>query len=108
MYFSLGAKCRLDGMMPEMVLGMMVIVEVFRENNCNLTLSHAADGRHSRGSLHYTGGAVDLHWGIKSGGMEIAEELRDRLGPCFDVVHGTEGHKTHFHVEYQPKKGLNI
>ncbi|MCS3827449.1 hypothetical protein GGP85_002919 [Salinibacter ruber] len=64
-----------------------------------LVITSAADGKHSTGSLHYSGEALDLRiWNLPTP-AQVAERLQQELGPDYDVVHH-EG--SHIHVEYDP------
>ena len=74
--------------------------EIFAGYGAEAVITSGVDGKHSRGSIHYSGGAVDL----RSRDMTVSEqlaavkELKERLGPDFDVI--LEGN--HIHLEYQP------
>lgn len=62
------------------------------------------DGRHMRGSKHYTGDAVDLRvWYTGDDTAEWAEYLKTELGPDYDVVYGDPQHLDHIHLEFDPK-----
>lgn len=67
-----------------------------------LTVTSLRDGRHSAGSLHYSGNAVDLRiWELNARGKtaEVAARLRAALGADYDVVPEAD----HIHIEYDPK-----
>jgi hypothetical protein len=85
-----------------LILGLNIAALLYREHGERLTVMHVTDGRHMRGSLHYVGNAADLRF-PKRHPDQIATELRKRLGSDFDVV----VEKTHIHIEYQPKIGIN-
>ena len=91
---------RINGITPEMVIGVIIIMDAI-EKYGNLTITACTDGKHMRGSKHYTGNAVDIRtWTIpKEKEREFAGELKGALGTNFDVVL----HTTHIHVEYHPK-----
>lgn len=59
------------------------------------------DGKHKKGSKHYTGNAFDMRTYIYTVPeiKEIIQRLKDELGRNYDVV--LEGN--HIHVEYDPK-----
>jgi hypothetical protein len=63
-------------------------------------ITSGREGKHSEGSLHYRGCAVDLRtWGMTpSVQREYVEVLSEVLGDDFDVVLEL----THVHVEYDP------
>ncbi len=59
------------------------------------------NGTHMDDSLHYTGEAIDLRTRdlTEAQKQKILRELRDRLGPEWDVVE----HDTHIHLEHDLK-----
>ncbi len=90
---------RLNGIKPEMLAGLMIAQSVFADRE--MVITSVTDGKHSRGSLHYAGMAVDLrrrHLGVKDAELVLAA-LKDALGADFDA----SLESTHFHIEYQPK-----
>ena len=98
---------------PGLAPYMSVIDEVFDDFGHNMRITHIRDGKHSRGSLHYVGDAVDIIWlPYKDMPPGMAHDIRDQLYlklngfprtagmvPDYDIVY--EG--SHFHIEYQPK-----
>lgn len=90
------------GLQPEALFGLMIVREVFREHNCEMTVTSVTDGTHSAGSLHYVGHAFDLRsYSIPQTKVDtIIARCRERLPESFDVV--LEG--DHIHIEHQPKK----
>ena len=64
-------------------------------------ITSARDGKHSTNSLHYVGKALDMRTRDLTDAQiqALAGELREWLGPDFDVV----VERTHIHVEYDPK-----
>lgn len=91
----------LVGLKPEMSFAFVIIVVVFLNENVNCKLSSGSEGKHSRGSLHYSGLAIDVSSrGVpKKKRSSITRKLSLALGDEFDVVF--EGN--HWHIEYQPK-----
>lgn len=73
---------------------------VYAENGDEAVLTSAGEGTHGVGSLHYANDAVDVRM-PKSNAGEVAQDLRRKLGPDFDVVLELD----HIHVEYDPKQG---
>ena len=92
---------RIHGIQPEMVLGLSILRALWP---AEMVVTSVVDGKHSRGSLHYTGCAVDLRTRNLDPAeiQKVAVKARERLGDDFDVV----VEKTHMHVEYQPKAPL--
>lgn len=100
---KLGPRARIQGVSCELLLGLNVAAMLYREHGETLTVTHLTDGKHMVGSLHYVGAAGDLRLPKRHPTL-IASELRKRLGQDFDVIL----HKTHIHIEFQPKSGINI
>lgn len=65
------------------------------------------DSRHSKGSLHFVGRALDFRGrNISDGqGHALARAVSERLGPNFDVIFEIDGRNpanNHLHVEFDP------
>lgn len=71
----------------------------YAEQGLALTLTSALDGKHSKGSLHYSGLAVDIRTKTLSEPKDMYDRIKSVLADAFDVV----WHDTHIHIEYQPK-----
>jgi len=106
MAIALKSSARITGVRAETLFAMRVAEGVFEDRKLGLmTVTSCADGKHSAGSKHYTGGAFDIRtrdipqdqWQI------VAGDIRERLGSEFDVV----VEKDHFHVELDPKSPIN-
>jgi len=101
MSLSIKPGVRVFGLRPETILALNIIEGAFKDAGYDCVLTCGMDGKHSKGSLHYAGCAVDLR--ISNVPPEKREalklEMANRLGADFDVI--LEG--DHFHVEYQPK-----
>lgn len=95
------------GLKPEALMGLMIANSVFVRYDADMILTSGGEGRHSRGSLHFAGLAIDLrsrHLADRTRAA-ILRDLRRCLGKSFDVVLECKGKANeHFHVEYQPKK----
>lgn len=89
---------RIFGIRPELVLALTIIERVYRTQGSDLVITSLMEGEHMRGSLHYTGAAVDLRLPTASV-PNVVEHLATDLGADFDVVLEPD----HIHVEYQPK-----
>ena len=93
---------RVFGLRPEILLALIIAEPLFEEEGEEMVVTSLIEGKHSRGSLHYAGAAVDLRTNpiAPAAAKEIRDELQRRLGPDYDVVL----EKTHLHIEFQPKK----
>ena len=92
---------RIYGIRPEVVLALLVAQHAYEQfgEASRFVVTSVADGKHSQGSLHYVGCAVDLRLPRQARGS-IINALKANLGPDFDVV--LEG--SHIHLEFQPKE----
>lgn len=99
------ASVRFGDLQPQLLFGLWVAAQVYAKHGAvEMWITSLDDSRHSRGSLHYRGLAVDLRTRSLPGGslgrvaQEIAAELGRRLAPGFDVVLEAD----HLHLEYDP------
>ena len=92
---------KLNGVKPEILIGIMVADSIYIKFDSELILTSVCDGKHGIGSLHYPGLAFDCRTRHLSKVEKdlIFEELKTSLGDEFDVVL----HSTHIHIEFQPK-----
>lgn len=99
-------RARITGIRPEMAVGLQIIESVFKRRGFELIVTACTDSRHRAGSLHYVGLAVDLGFGTVGPEQRtpLILELREMLGPDFDVVLEAD----HLHAEFQPKQPLNL
>jgi hypothetical protein len=99
MRLVLGARMR--GLRVETLFAICVASEVYQRHGFEMDITSGVEGKHSRGSLHYAGAAVDLR--IKNIPTEvvltIVDDIKERLDTDYDVV--LEGN--HIHIEFQPK-----
>lgn len=99
--------CRVAGLRPEALLGIMICHSVCADHGWGMRLTSVTDSEHSPGSLHYPGLAFDFALGGSLGESdspsEFAHTFKTALGDDYDVV--DEGN--HFHVEFQPKTPIN-
>ena len=96
---------RILGLRPEIVIGLVIANDVFRELGFDCVVTAGIDGSHSRGSIHYKALAVDLrarHIPAPEH-PKITAKLKERLGDDFDVVFETD----HWHLEFDPKTPIN-
>jgi hypothetical protein len=103
MKLSLKHGVRIHGLRPEMTLAAFIVSGVYEEYGFPCVITSAIDGKHSVGSFHYAGAALDFRTRDildASKRAMLTEEVRNRLGPDFDVVAEVD----HMHVESQPKQ----
>jgi len=96
--------CKINGLATEIVATYPVIEAAYGEQTAVIT--HALDGKHGWGSLHYIGHAIDLRTRhLEDGGAKrIVTLLKEWLTDEFDVVLEDEGlENEHIHLEFQPK-----
>ena len=92
---------RIHGIRPEMLLGLIIVAQVYEYYGYDCVITSVTDGTHSRGSLHYQGSAIDTRVnGIPTGKVNlITKKCKVIMGDDFDIVL----EKDHIHFEYQPK-----
>lgn len=88
---------RVRGLKPEAVIALMVAKGVYESHGYEAVLTSGTDGKHSSGSFHYTGEAIDLRLPPADHEL-IRDELAERLGESFDVILEAD----HIHVEHDP------
>lgn len=101
---------KLDVSDPKVLDAIHKVASVYEEFGLDLTITsgsegHSGDGVHPPNSLHYTGKAFDCRiWDIPVDFLpSFVHILKMRLGPDFDVVWHPVNHKTHIHIELDPK-----
>lgn len=91
---------RILGLRPELILGITIAQEVYRQHSIEFVITSVMEGTHTRASIHYAGGAADLR---RPPSDDVANllinDLKLALGEDFDVI--LEG--DHIHMEFQPK-----
>lgn len=108
--FIIGPRARIFGLRSELSIALTVITSICLEHGVSVELSHGPDGKHTRASIHYSGGAVDLLIGLRPSDpkvdkTQLTEQLRLALGQDFDIVHEEPGKPNeHHHIEFQPKE----
>lgn len=92
---------------PELAMAFAIasVFDEFKAMGCKCVITSGIDGKHSAGSLHYVGLALDFR--IRDVPADERERLRSKiaanLGPGFDFIIEND----HYHLEYQPKKPVN-
>lgn len=105
----------LANIVPQIVFAAFVADECYKRRGLECVITSANDSKHSAHSLHhskigkYTDGmcrAIDLrtHYvELNSFEIQLVNELKDRLGPDFDVVlEGVGTPQEHVHIEWDP------
>lgn len=92
-----GADVR--GLHPVMWEMLYHIKPFFDEKKIHLTITSGTDGKHSNGSKHYVGLAVDIRTRTMKNPDAMFKKIQRVLSAGFDIV--LEG--THIHIEYDPK-----
>lgn len=64
-----------------------------------MTITSGNDGKHMRGSKHYTNEAIDIRINDMQNPKRVSDEIAFYLGKNYDVVL----EPTHIHIEYDPK-----
>ena len=92
---------RLTGIRPEILFALIATERAYNQAGHELVVTSCVDSKHSRGSLHYSGAAVDLRTrDVPPDVMQaIVAEVREALGADFDVILESD----HLHIEYQAK-----
>ena len=98
----LKAGTRPYGLRPELLLGLLIVEGIYKDNDYQFVVTSLCDGKHSRGSLHYVGAAADIRHSMipEDERQGIANQARGVLGGDYDFVLEA----THFHCEYQPNE----
>ncbi len=97
----LGARVRIHGIRPELLLALMILADFCRGSEIKPLVTSMIDGAHMNNSLHYVGAAFDFVSDLTEDRDAWLNELRMRLGRDFDVVDEHD----HVHIEYQPHVG---
>ncbi len=97
----LGARVRMQGVQPELLLALMVLSDLCRVSATMVIVTAILNGKHMENSLHYVGAAIDFVVDLVVDHEPWVQELRDRLGPNYDVIEEAG----HIHIEYQPHVG---
>ena len=92
---------RILGLRPELLLGVMIVSSTMQKYGVDCVITSIMDGKHSRGSFHYSGAACDFRTrNVPAHMLQIIfKKLKENLGKDFDFIL----ERDHFHLEYQPK-----
>lgn len=100
MRVALKADVRAQGLSNETLLAIFIASTLYAETEISMTITSLTDGKHSAGSLHYTGDAVDLRLPVVRDKQTLVSMLRDALGLHYDVVLEPD----HIHIEHDPRR----
>lgn len=112
----LKAGVRIGGLLPQVLFAIHVAEHVWHKYGADeLVITGGIEGKHSRGSEHYTMLAADLRTSNlgtsydRSQARKACEELAERLGPDYDVIFEAEGTPNeHCHCEFDPKEPYSV
>lgn len=96
------SSVKIQGIRTELLFGLIVADQVYKEYGKELVITSLNDGNHSVTSLHYSGCAADLrtNYFTPNECIKVEHEIKERLGIDYDVIFETN----HIHLEYQPRK----
>jgi hypothetical protein len=102
MALSLKEGVSLVGINPALVIGAIVVADVYAELDADCVITSAVDGQHSETSLHYAGQAFDFRTRTLTPEQQqdLIVVLKERLTQDFDVVLESD----HIHLELQPRR----
>ena len=98
----------MGGIRSEATVALMVVFNILAPHTTEVVVTSCKDGRHSRGSLHYKGLALDIRTNNLQADDQQKRLLRDEIRAClgvqFDVIlEDLGGANEHLHVEFDPK-----
>lgn len=97
---ELKAGVQLANLSPQIVLALTMADQAYRAIGVSMVVTSISDGKHSAGSLHYSGQAADLR--TRTVPVKQRQALRDTIartvGSEFDVVLESD----HIHLEFDP------
>jgi uncharacterized protein YcbK (DUF882 family) len=91
----------IKGIKGEIILGYIIVSEIYREMGKRIVVTSALDGIHKEKSKHYDGHALDFRiWDFNDKELlKLHKKAQLNLGEQFDVVL----EKDHLHIEFDPK-----
>ena len=89
------------GIQPEMIIGKDVAQAVFAAMEYDFIITSITDGKHSKGSRHYSGQAIDIRTRHMS--SVVAKEARDKIAKALPNDFDCVLEKTHIHLEFDPR-----
>ncbi len=106
MHGKLKAGARVIGVQPEAVFGMMITMSIFHAHGVPFVVTSCTDSHHGRSSKHFTGNGWDVRSRTIPDNVSdgLWKALTKALGVDYDVVRESD----HWHIEFDPKTGLNL
>jgi len=94
----------LEGLGTEILSAVDKAAPILEALNVPLVVTSATEGKHKKGSKHFSGNAIDIRTRqlAPENQQKVTAELKDALGTDFDVIL----EKDHIHIEYDPKKKI--
>ena len=83
-------------------VALLASAKAYADAGKPMTLTSGIEGRHSRGSKHYCGHAIDLRTRHLDDPIAVTNQIKAALGADYDVVLESD----HLHIEYDPKDAL--
>jgi hypothetical protein len=90
---------RLHGLTTQALLGIVILRDVFENDEEPFTITSVSDGKHGRKSLHQHGRAFDIRIHDLEDPQDTAILCAFALGDEWDVILESD----HIHVEWDPK-----
>lgn len=91
---------KIGDLKPEALEALKIVYLLYRCHNRTLTVTSTNDGKHMKGSKHYSGNAFDCRiWDfLPNSLLTLIKDVKALLGDEFDVLH----EDSHIHVEFDP------
>src|SRR3990167_8066735 len=96
-----------SGVTPRLLIIFAGVSNVARELPWDVTITAGTDGKHMKGSKHYSGEALDIrskNFPTKRSKQDFVSAVLLRLGPGYEMFLEQEGKPNeHFHCEWDPR-----
>lgn len=91
------------GVKPEMIIGLMVADQCYKDAGFTLVVTSLVDGKHSKTSRHYLGLAGDLRTHNIHNPEAMVLKLKEQL-PEFVIIFENKGKpQEHIHMQFNGK-----
>lgn len=97
----------LQSLKPQILLALVIVDQTMKKFGQEAMITSLNDGKHSRTSLHYDGGGVDIRSQWFDEPKDVLEACLKALGYSDDIdmiLENADEPNEHFHLEYQPKR----